>query len=57
MKCLIEQVFPKKIVTQPMEEEKTIVRCIKRFIARHPTRATTRLLQLLGAAGDLKKAA
>jgi hypothetical protein len=35
---------------------KTVIkRCIKRFIARHPTRATNRLLQLLGAAGDLKK--
>jgi hypothetical protein len=37
---------------------KTVIkRCIKRFIARHPTHATTRLLQLLGAAGDLGKSA
>ena len=34
-----------------------VKRCIKRFITRHPTRATTRLLQLLGAASALKKSA
>lgn len=34
-----------------------IKRCVKRFIARHPTRATTRLLQLLGAASAFKKSA
>lgn len=37
---------------------RTVVkRCIKRFICRHPDRATSRLLQLLGAAGALKKSA